>query len=57
MPDFSELIGHWGYPAIVLFVILGNVGRVETLVLAGTAIGVILVLGRRVLRVVRTSRP
>ena len=26
MPDFGELINHWGYFAIVLFVILGNVG-------------------------------
>jgi len=26
MFDFSELINHWGYFAIVLFVILGNVG-------------------------------
>src|SRR6202049_5276039 len=25
-PDFGELINHWGYFAIVLFVILGNVG-------------------------------
>jgi membrane protein DedA with SNARE-associated domain len=26
MPDFGELITQWGYAAIVLFVILGNVG-------------------------------
>jgi len=26
MPDLSELINHWGYFAIVLVVILGNVG-------------------------------
>src|ERR1700676_2218051 len=26
MPDFGELINHWGYFAIVLLVILGNVG-------------------------------
>ena len=26
MPDLSELIGHWGYLAIFLFVVLGNVG-------------------------------
>jgi membrane protein DedA with SNARE-associated domain len=26
MPDLGELINHWGYIAIVLFVILGNVG-------------------------------
>lgn len=26
MPDFGELIGHWGYPAIFLFVVLGNLG-------------------------------
>ena len=26
MPDVGELISHWGYPAIFLFVILGNLG-------------------------------
>ena len=26
MPDVGELIGHWGYPAIFLFVVLGNLG-------------------------------
>jgi membrane protein DedA with SNARE-associated domain len=26
MPDFGELIHHWGYVAIVLFVVLGNMG-------------------------------
>ncbi len=26
MPDLGELIGHWGYLAIFLFVVLGNVG-------------------------------
>ncbi len=26
MPDLGELIGHWGYFAIFLFVVLGNVG-------------------------------
>jgi membrane protein DedA with SNARE-associated domain len=26
MPDLSQLIGHWGYLAIFLFVVLGNVG-------------------------------
>ena len=26
MPDVGELIGHWGYPAICLFVGLGNLG-------------------------------
>lgn len=26
MPDLAPLIGHWGYLAIFLFVILGNVG-------------------------------
>ncbi len=26
MPDFSALIGHWGYLAVFLFVVLGNVG-------------------------------
>ena len=26
MPDLSELIGHWGYPAIFLVVVLGNIG-------------------------------
>ena len=26
MPDLSELIGHWGYPVIFLFVVLGNLG-------------------------------
>lgn len=39
MPDASELIGHWGYPAIFLVVVLGNVGlpvpEETILVLAG----------------------
>ena len=39
VPDLSELIHHWGYSAIVLFVILGNVGlpvpEESILVLAG----------------------
>lgn len=26
MPQVGELIGHWGYPAIFLFVVLGNLG-------------------------------
>ncbi len=26
MPDVSELVRHWGYPAIFLAVVLGNVG-------------------------------
>lgn len=26
MPDVGELIAHWGYPAIFLFVVLGNLG-------------------------------
>ena len=26
MPDLGELIGHWGYLAIFLFVVLGNLG-------------------------------
>lgn len=26
MPDLGELVGHWGYLAIFLFVVLGNVG-------------------------------
>jgi membrane-associated protein len=26
MPDLTELINHWGYGAIFLFVVLGNVG-------------------------------
>lgn len=26
MPDLRELIGHWGYLAIFLFVVLGNMG-------------------------------
>lgn len=26
MPDLGQLIGHWGYLAIFLFVLLGNVG-------------------------------
>ncbi len=26
MPDLSELVGHWGYLAIFLVVVLGNVG-------------------------------
>ena len=32
-------------------------GRVETIVLIGTTIGVVLVVGRRVLRAIRTARP
>jgi membrane protein DedA with SNARE-associated domain len=39
MPDFGQLVGHWGYPAIFLFVILGNLGlpvpEESILVLAG----------------------
>ncbi len=39
MPNLGELINHWGYLAIVLFVILGNVGlpvpEESILVLAG----------------------
>lgn len=39
MPDLGQLIGHWGYPAIFLFVILGNLGlpvpEESILVLAG----------------------
>jgi membrane protein DedA with SNARE-associated domain len=39
MPDLTELIGHWGYGAIFLIVILGNVGvpvpEETILVLAG----------------------
>src|SRR5262244_2241986 len=26
MPDLTELIGHWGYAAIFLFVVVGNIG-------------------------------
>jgi len=32
-------------------------GRVETIVLIGTTIGVVLVVGRRVVRAIRTARP
>ncbi len=39
MPDLGELINHWGYFAIVLVVVLGNVGlpvpEESILVLAG----------------------
>lgn len=39
MPDLTQLISHWGYPAIFLFVVLGNMGlpvpEESILVLAG----------------------
>jgi membrane protein DedA with SNARE-associated domain len=39
MPDFGQLIGHWGYLAIFVLVILGNMGvplpEETVLILAG----------------------
>jgi membrane protein DedA with SNARE-associated domain len=60
MPDLTPLISHWGYLAIFLFVLLGNLGlpvpEESILVLAAAILLTAGLLGWRMLRAARAGR-